>query len=253
MVYARGNGEYLVPPKVEVYALGSGIWKEFDGFIPDFGVIEYSWTQAIVCGKVHWAAYKRNRERKVENLIMVFDLNEEIFQELSLPEILVNELPTNLNAAECRESLAVYQYDTRDWSSRCSIWVMKRYGDTESWRKEYNVVLGYRHMGMVLGFRNDSSILFTDTTGTLTAYNPETHNRERHGILGSRYSFYFDSYRESLGLLDKGELLSPFDVAYEETTDDENDAEKMAPRRRERWMHYDMHQYLTAFLGDRNI
>ena len=74
---------------------------------------------------------------------MVFYPIDDIFQELSLPEVLVNEPPTNLDAAECRKSLAVYQNDQRIWSSSFSIWVMKQYGDTESWSKEYNFALGW--------------------------------------------------------------------------------------------------------------
>ncbi|KAM3320570.1 hypothetical protein P3S67_007771 [Capsicum chacoense] len=128
MAYAHGDCQHLLPPTVEIYALSSGIWKDFDGLIPDIGVVEYFWTQAVVCGKVHWTAYKRIGERRVENLLMIFDLNEEIFQELSLPEDLVEEPPTNLNAAVCGESLVVYHYNTRIRSSSCSIWVMKKYG-----------------------------------------------------------------------------------------------------------------------------
>ena len=33
-------------------------------------------------------------------MIMMFDLNKEIFHELSLPKILVHEPPTNLNVAQ---------------------------------------------------------------------------------------------------------------------------------------------------------
>lgn len=33
MTYARGEGGYLVPLKVEIYALSLRIWKEFNGFI----------------------------------------------------------------------------------------------------------------------------------------------------------------------------------------------------------------------------
>ncbi|XP_075108149.1 F-box/kelch-repeat protein At3g23880-like [Nicotiana tabacum] len=262
MAYARGDGGYLVPPKVEVYALSSGIWKEFDGFIPDNGVIEYFWTQAVVCGKVHWTAYKiTGEERRVENLIMVFDLNDEIFQEISLPEILVNEPPTNLTAAECRKSLVVYQYNTRIWSSSCSIWVMKQYGDTESWSMEYNVALNHQQLdhqrfGMILGFHNDTEILLTEISGMLTSYNPETQEKLHLDILGTRYSFYFGTYKESLALLDKGELLPPLYLSSDGTDDnedEENNADKMEPKRKELLVHFLKHQDVIAVLGARNI
>ncbi|XP_075076029.1 F-box/kelch-repeat protein At3g23880-like [Nicotiana tabacum] len=253
VAYTHGDYQDLAPPKVEVYALSSGIWKEFDGFIPDTGVIEYFWTQAVVCGKVHWTAYKRTGEgRRVENLIMVFDLNDEIFQELSLPEVLVNEIPLNLNAAECRELLVVYQYDIRIWSSSCSIRVMKQYGDTESWSKEYNVALGHEHL-MVLGISDNSEILLTESIGMLALYNPETQKKESFCIPGTEYSFYFDTYQESLVLLDKGVVLPPLDLPSEKTTDDDEDEENDAENAPQSWMHYLMHQYLTAFLGAGNI
>ncbi|KAG5575478.1 hypothetical protein H5410_055612 [Solanum commersonii] len=58
------------------YAHGDGGYlvppKEFDGFIRDIGVVEYFWKQLV-----------------------------EIFQELSLPESLASEPPTNLNDAKC--------------------------------------------------------------------------------------------------------------------------------------------------------
>lgn len=37
----------------------------------------------------------------MNNIIMVFDLDEEIFQELTLPESLASEPPTDLNDAKC--------------------------------------------------------------------------------------------------------------------------------------------------------
>ncbi|XP_055836299.1 F-box protein CPR1-like [Solanum dulcamara] len=253
MAYARGDGQYLLPPRVEIYALSSGIWKDFDGFIPDIGVVEYFWTQVVVCGKVHWTAYKRNGERRVENLIMAFNLNEEIFQELSLPEILVNEPPMNLNVAQLEELLVVYQYDTRIWSSSCSIWVMKRYGDTDSWSKEYNVALGQGHLGMVLAVTDCSKILLTDITGLLAVYNPETQTKESIDLAGTMYSFYYDNYEESLVLLDKGELLPPVDLTSEESTDaDDEDVEENDPQIRELRKHHVMHRRVTAFLGARN-
>ena len=99
MTYAHGNDQYLMQPRVEIYALSSGVWKDFDGFIPGIGVVENFWKQVDVFGEVHWIAYKRNGERRVE-MFMMFDLNEEIFHELSLPKILVHEPPTNLNVAQ---------------------------------------------------------------------------------------------------------------------------------------------------------
>ncbi|KAH0774518.1 hypothetical protein KY290_011655 [Solanum tuberosum] len=256
MAYAHGDGQYLLPPRVEIYALSSGIWKDFDGFIPDIGIIEYFWTQVEICGKVYWTAYKRNWERRVENLIMMFDLNEEIFQELSLPKILVNEPPTNLNVAQLGKFLVVYQYDTRVWSNNCSIWVMKRYGNTDSWSKEYNVALSQGNLGMVVAVADCRKILLTDMTGMLALYNPEMQTTQRTTIAGTMYSFYYENYKESLVLLDKGELLPPIDLASEESTDDDDDYDDddddnddANDQVLELLKHHVMHERVTTLLG----
>lgn len=44
IAYGCGAGQYLLPPRVEMYALNSGIWKDFDGVIPNIGVTEHFWT-----------------------------------------------------------------------------------------------------------------------------------------------------------------------------------------------------------------
>ena len=49
----------LVPPKVVIYALSARNWRDFKGFVPEFAINEYFWSQAYKNGKVHWVAYKR--------------------------------------------------------------------------------------------------------------------------------------------------------------------------------------------------
>lgn len=70
-----------MPPRVEIYALSSGMLKDFDGFIPDICIVKYFWTHVEICREVYLIEYKRNEEKRVDNLIVLFDLNEEIFQE----------------------------------------------------------------------------------------------------------------------------------------------------------------------------
>ncbi|KAH0735982.1 hypothetical protein KY285_011689 [Solanum tuberosum] len=187
MAYAHDDGQYLLPPRVEIYALSSGIWKGFDGFIPDICVVEYFWTQVEICGKVHWTAYKRNGERRVENLIVI----------------------------------------------SCSIWEMKRYVDTDSWSKEYNVALGQGSLGMVLAVTDCRKILLTDTMRMLAKYNPEMETKE------------------SINIADKGELLPPVDLSYEKSIDD-NDDDDDDTQISELLKYHFMHQRVKAFLGAKN-
>ncbi|KAM3320569.1 hypothetical protein P3S67_007770 [Capsicum chacoense] len=113
---------------------------------------------------------------------------------------------------------------------------------------------------MVVGF--DSKIMLSDITGMLALYSPETQTTECTYMAGTRYSFYYDIYEESLVLLDKGELLPPPDLSSEESTDDyddddndddeENIVRRETPHMREFQKHRVMYQCVAAFLRARN-
>ncbi|KAI3457105.1 hypothetical protein Pfo_013768 [Paulownia fortunei] len=112
VAYAQVDYGYSVPPKVEVYALRARNWRGISGKFPRSWMVDYFWSQAFVNGNVHWVAYRsKARQAEVENLIIVFDMSNEVFDELQLPGTLANELPFNLNTAILEQSLAIYQYD----------------------------------------------------------------------------------------------------------------------------------------------
>lgn len=133
-----------MPHIVVVFALSVGDWREIDVDLPQNWVIEHFWTQASVNGKVHWVAYSLNEEKEngKENLIVVFDLSNEAFEELLLPDALAVECPINMCTSVCEDSIAVLNYDKCVGTGSCSIWLMKAYGDVKSWSKMYTVDLG---------------------------------------------------------------------------------------------------------------
>ncbi|MCD9559864.1 hypothetical protein HAX54_018190 [Datura stramonium] len=129
--------------------------------------MEQLYKQAVVQGKIHWIGYKIDGERKkVKNVILAFDLSDEIFVELQLPDRMVIGPPIEINITKFGESLAIYHFNGYPWNRTCSIWVMKEYGVVESWNKEFDVPLDPK-TGMILGFRNKDEILLTRTTGQL--------------------------------------------------------------------------------------
>ncbi|PIN15192.1 hypothetical protein CDL12_12169 [Handroanthus impetiginosus] len=205
VAYAKVESGYSVPPKVEVYALSEGNWRGVSGKFPRSWMVEYFWSQAFLNGNVHWIAYRSNPGKaQTENLITVFDLSYEVFDEMPLPEELNNEVPFNLNVAVVEESLAVYQYDTCVWSESCSIWVMKKYGDVKSWSKEFHVDLE-GGIGNILGVRRNGDLLLTSRNGELIGYNADKGTLTELGVLGTKDSFYACSHFESLALLVEGE------------------------------------------------
>ncbi|KAL3502776.1 hypothetical protein ACH5RR_037225 [Cinchona calisaya] len=251
IAYVQGINGYNLPPKVEIFALNLGTWSGIDADVPENWVIEYFWTQAFVKGKVHWVACKMNmdRENGKENLIMVFDLSDEVFEELLLPNALLDESPINLCTLEYKDSVAVLDYDRRLWSGSCCIWLMKDYGDFKSWSKMYSVNLD-AGMGMVLSFTNDGNLLLTVRNGELVTYDPRTRETKNLGVLGTKDSSFVDRYSESLALLIEGEqvLVGVPNAAESDSSEEENEAEDGGVEKNELWMQSIMIQYLTAFL-----
>lgn len=261
IAYVQGDYGYVVPPKVEIYALSTRNWREFSGEVPMTCVVEYFWSEVLISGKVHWVAYRNmGMQEKVENLIMVFNLSREVFDEMQLPSALENELPINLNAAVLEGSLAVFQYDERVSSKSCCIWVMKKYGDRESWSKQYNVELD-GGLGMILGFRTDGDVLLTARNRGLVSYNPVTGESRDLGVLGTKDSFYTGTYVESLALLVEGKeararIPSDTESASESESECESSVEDDEDRygdveKSEFWMQSSMSQYLTVLLKRR--
>lgn len=256
IAYVLGDYGYLVPPKVEVYALSKGNWRTVEGEIPKNCVVEYFWSQVFINGNVHWVAYRNmGKQDKVVNFIMLFNMNLEVFDEMQIPHALENELPINLNAVVLEDSIAIVQYDERVCSKSCCIWIMKKYGDIESWRKQYNVDLE-GGLGMILGLRTNGDLLLTANNRGLVSYNPVTGTCVDLGLFGTKDSFYVDTYFESLALLVEGKEAReriPSDSDSESDGECESSVEDDEDRfgdveKSEFWMQCSMSQYLTALL-----
>ncbi|KAG6409744.1 hypothetical protein SASPL_127786 [Salvia splendens] len=262
--YLYGDCEYLLPPRVEVYALSSGRWHTVEGEIPHNCVVEYFWSQVFTHGNVHWVAYKTlgKKNSKRENLIMSFDMIREVFDEMLLPEPLENEVPLNLGALDLGGVLAVVQYDERVCGMRCSIWAMRVYGDVGSWSRDYAISLGCG-IGRVLGAKQNGDVLLATKAGALVAYSGVDGKCEDLCISGTKDSFYAGTYNESLALLNEGDVArhrlpsdsesesgSESGIEYQSSIEDEDedgedclgDVEKSEFR-----MQGSMSQYLSVF------
>ncbi|KAK9284483.1 hypothetical protein L1049_023656 [Liquidambar formosana] len=169
---------------------------------------------------VHWVGY--HSRIPDENLILTFDVGDEVFGEMMLPTNLVCQWDTTI--AVCRGMLSVFQYDEHSGiyssSYRCSIWVMNEYGVAESWTKQFSIdtqegiwdtigvweTIGLRQaIRKIISLRKDGEILLQTSDGVrgkLVSYNPETKRINVIGICsGTRDSFHVDTYMESLVLL----------------------------------------------------
>ncbi|KAI8534295.1 hypothetical protein RHMOL_Rhmol10G0079200 [Rhododendron molle] len=89
IVYLEGSGRvkgWVVPPKVEVYALSTGVWKTIKGSKIGYHMVEVFWSRAFANCGVHWTAYSGGKSTGYCNVVLVFDMGSEVFREVKLPE-----------------------------------------------------------------------------------------------------------------------------------------------------------------------
>ncbi|KAM7503259.1 hypothetical protein LguiB_002163 [Lonicera macranthoides] len=202
--------KYMLPPEVEVYALSTGEWRTVSAHCVTCKIIEFFWSSAFVNGAVHWIAYNGDEEGEFSNRILVFDMGNELFREIELPNQLVHDYPLDLAISACGDSIVVFLYRGRmtgQFCDGCTVWVMEEYGNVGSWSKRFFVELD-GGISNVLGFGNSGELLLEKCIGSLVSYQPERDGFKSLGICGFKDSFYVGNYVESLLLMDaKGGVL----------------------------------------------
>lgn len=220
IVYHRdGEFGFLVPPEVEVYSLRMGFWRRIMNVNIKVCIVEFLWSQAFVNGAVHWIAYRRrgndDNGGSFGSLVLSFDVDNEVFNEIMLPEELARELATNLFITVYRGSLAVIKCNRGENNGSSSIWVMEEYGIWESWTQLYTIDL-MEGMEKVVGFRKNGDILVTKEGEELVSYDPKTSVIEELGIWGSPRSFSIYNFKATLVFLERQNAV----VEEEEHTGD---------------------------------
>ncbi|KAM7495146.1 hypothetical protein LguiB_029755 [Lonicera macranthoides] len=196
---------YKAPPEVEIYSLGTGTWTSVSSTAPPYYMVEFMWSQAFVNGAVHWIAYDKHVEGGSPNLIVSFDMGEEVFNEMMLPDALSGELVTSLSINVLGESLAIFKYNTEAEAetASCCIWVMKEYGIVESWTKLFTIDLP-GSLKKTVRFRKNGEVILSLRNNELVSYDPNSRQIRDFGIVGNIRSFYVDTYLETLSLLKGG-------------------------------------------------
>ncbi|XP_059663115.1 F-box protein At3g07870-like [Cornus florida] len=185
---------YEYPPTVEIYTVSSGLWRSLGTPGPSYGMVELLWSQAFVNGAVHWIAF--NPAGGGHNLIVSFDMGNEVFSKIMLPDALAGEHQSNLYITVVGECLSVFRYGI----GSCCIWVMKEYGVVKSWTELVTVNLPGA-TDRTLGLRKNGEVLLSTTEKILASYDPKTQQIKDLGIQGNRRSLYVDTYMETLVLL----------------------------------------------------
>ncbi|KAI7984837.1 F-box/kelch-repeat protein [Camellia lanceoleosa] len=197
------NGEPIT--HIEVYSLNAGVWKMSStgrNSYPDGITIDYSGRfAAYLEGAVHFAA---NMKKSNDPLILSFDLCDEVFQTMMLPDGIVGPR-TEVRASVFGGLLSLLCYEDSAVFKSCSIWTMKKYGVVDSLYKQFTIDLS-RGITQVLGIRNNGHILLetkAPSDWVLSSYDPSSQQTKNLGIYATSNHFVVDTYEENLILLNK--------------------------------------------------
>jgi len=200
IVYVKGTTHSLV----EIYTLRTGAWRSFTAPGPPYYFREPmgggSLRNVFFNGAVHWPACTPEHPRPFRHFIMSFDMEDEVFREMAMPRSLQGEETFEFFMSVVDGLLAVIPY--RDNQEDMSVWVMKEYGTAESWTKQINIKFecGSYSCGPI-GFTKNGEVLLEDREENLCSYERNSEQSWYLHIYDVSDWLYFDSYVESLALL----------------------------------------------------
>ncbi|XVF52477.1 hypothetical protein PTKIN_Ptkin05aG0021300 [Pterospermum kingtungense] len=212
LAYALGNdcGD-VYPPYVEVFSVAEKGWRMISGEGLDCSFDEIRWRQFFSNGRVYWIVNEIKMERRAKNLVLSFDVEDEKFEKMNLPESLVHVNPMRLFISVTNGMLRVSEYYVGEAKNSCvNIWVRSEYGDMKSWSKLYSIdVLGGPLRVLRLTEKDEVFSAKSDCCGVwggyadLLLYDPKSRQTkvvQPHGVLDA---FFVADYTESLVLLNK--------------------------------------------------
>ncbi|KAL2895794.1 hypothetical protein RDABS01_000792 [Bienertia sinuspersici] len=221
--YMRNNqGLDITPPLVELYSVQEGRWRwVVADSVVDICICDYWWSQCFLNRAIHWVAWERDAGTRVfsRNSLLLFDVEEEKFKKMKLPEALAKELTLNLCVSEYGGKLSVLHSVRKgtvigNEMDRCEIWVKGEYNVGSSWCKMFGVEMNSSAgLGWIQCLRKNGDVLAFTKNGELVSYDPLKKQTNRLHLHGCWRSWFTCSYSESLILLDKKKGISTYDAA----------------------------------------
>ncbi|KAM3738971.1 hypothetical protein ACB098_09G170300 [Castanea mollissima] len=204
----------VIGPKsidLEIYTLSTGQWRiRRTGLAPMKFFRGDPDPQTFINGALHWVAF-RVSDKKFHHFVLVFDLGEEVFHEILLPEfpghtsLMCGSISIYRSSISVyRNSIALFQTD----NGLLHIWLMKEYGVVSSWTKVLSLSLFYldfcdaRDSIQALGFLRSGEVILNLDRGHLISLDLKTQETKDLRIIGYKKTIV-DYYVESLVLLDK--------------------------------------------------
>ncbi|KAH7836174.1 hypothetical protein Vadar_033389 [Vaccinium darrowii] len=200
--------------EVEVYSLRNGCWRTIGGAFP--WILLNQLPAAFVNGNLHWVV--SSPEREVDEVVLSFSLGQEVFREIEMPDYYFPGSLTCKSLCVLRDCLSVLEYCPlfeEDTYENCYLWVMKEYGVSDSWSKQYNIVLEGRVQRLV-GITRFDEIVYENQEDKVVLYNFESHQTKYSSTsFGSSYRFNVVPLIESLLFLEGEDGVLDLESSFE--------------------------------------
>nr|XP_023892639.1 F-box protein At3g07870-like [Quercus suber]POE60565.1 f-box protein [Quercus suber] len=192
-------------PQVEIYTLSTGQWRMLRTDLAPICALFQSNPQTFINGALHWVAFRISDDYHLHNFVLVFDLGEEVFHEILLPEFPghMDLMPGSVSVY--RNSIAFFRKD----NDFLHIWAMKEYGVVSLWTNVLSLPLldldffgASDSIQRALGFLRNGEVILKLDGGRLISLDPETREIKDLRIMGYKET-NVHYYVESLVLLDK--------------------------------------------------
>ncbi|XP_050382001.1 F-box/kelch-repeat protein At3g23880-like [Argentina anserina] len=169
--------------EVAVYSLNSGSWKSSTAAPPKYEIAKTMWSQVFVNDFIHFIGYSKMGEAYC-NVVLGFDVSEEVFHEMKLPKDLTSVVP-NMIMSVTGKTLAVQHYD--GIRKCCNVWVMREYGVVESWTKQFTIDFltpNFRVTKVLGSMKNGEFLLetYNEKKGEIVLHDPRKGTNEHLGI-----------------------------------------------------------------------
>ncbi|KAK9669535.1 hypothetical protein RND81_13G137400 [Saponaria officinalis] len=157
--YYFGSQRYraTIPGLIQVYSLSANSWTTKNGaHAPSHWAVG---PQVYVNGAINWMGFGPNvtddswATNKICSHIVSFDVGNEVFNYFELPVDVVKSGNRNTSVIVIDGCLAIFSIDNR----LHNIWVMKEYGNSNSWGKCYTFSL---HYDKGLHFKGNGEFLY---------------------------------------------------------------------------------------------
>ncbi|CAH1436060.1 unnamed protein product [Lactuca virosa] len=203
------------PQKIMVYTLSSGKWKRLStsSNVPSKSVQVRQDVQ-FIDRFLYWSGGHMVAEdgcswiRWTSNLILSFDMTNDTFQVIDLPDILAGCLPTQLFISKLRESLVIFE--SLEEMCSVSLWMMEN-GVQKSFTKLFTIIAQEYGSIRILGLRKSGTPVMEVIDvclgeSEIAVYEPNSQSFTTLEIGGIRSFSTVNSYTETLLLLGRSDL-----------------------------------------------